>query len=377
MTLSSALPLPQTTSPLTALELTVVVPTFNEADNVAQLVQRLNLALEMIAWEVVFVDDNSPDGTADKVRALAQNDPRIRLLHRVGRRGLSGATIEGIMSSSAPFVAVMDGDLQHDEALLPKMVAALRQGADLAVGSRYVTGGSAVAGLSGMRSLGSKLATVLSQRVLKARLEDPMSGFFCVERALFAATVPKLATDGFKILFDFVASVDRPLKVVELPFEFRARQTGESKLDSSVTADFLGLLLAKLSGNVLSIRFFLFMLVGFSGVLVHLISLRLFMTLGELSFEWAQLGATLVAMTSNFFLNNWLTFRDKRLTGWGLLFGLLSFYAVCSIGLIANVGVATWIHSHQAIWWVAGSAGALMGAVFNYAAASTLTWRSK
>lgn len=363
--------------PPTAAELTIVVPTYNEVGNVAALVQRLEIALVDLAWEAVFVDDNSPDGTADTVRALAQKDPRIRLLHRVGRRGLSGATIEGIMSSSAPFVAVMDGDLQHDEALLPPMLAALRQGADLAVGSRYVAGGSAVDGFSEMRSLGSRLATWLSQRVLKATLTDPMSGFFCVKRSLFAETVPQLATDGFKILFDFVASVERPLKVVELPFDFRARHAGLSKLDSSVTADFLGLLLAKLSGNVLSIRFFLFMLVGFTGVFVHLVGLRLLMTLGGLAFEWAQLGATLVAMTSNFFFNNWLTFRDKRLKGWGLAMGLLSFYLVCSVGLIANVGVATWIHSYQALWWVAGGAGALMGAVFNYAAASTLTWRAR
>ena len=358
-----------------AAELTIVVPTFNEAANVRELVSRLYKALPQVAWEVIFVDDDSPDGTAREVQDIARDDPRVRLLHRLHRRGLAGASIEGIMSSTAETVAVMDGDLQHDETLLATMHAEIQSGADLVVGSRYVEGGTSGEGLSAVRSAGSLLATWLSRRLMKAELSDPMSGFFMVRRKVFAETAPRLATDGFKILFDFVCSVSGPIQVKEVPFTFRARQAGESKLDTSVTMDFLGLLLAKLSGNIISVRFFLFLMVGLTGVAVHLVSLRGFMVVAEASFQTAQIGATLIAMTSNFFLNNWLTFRDKRLAGLGLLWGLLSFYAVCSLGLVANVGVATWIYAHDAIWWLAGTAGAIMGAVYNYAAASTITWR--
>ncbi len=125
-------------------QLSVIVPTFNERDNVTTLFQRLETALAGVAFEVIFVDDNSPDGTWDLVRSLARQDSRVRCIRRIGRRGLSGACIEGILASSAPYAAVIDADLQHDETQLPKMFALLQgNAADLVVGSRYIAGGSA------------------------------------------------------------------------------------------------------------------------------------------------------------------------------------------------------------------------------------------
>jgi dolichol-phosphate mannosyltransferase len=355
--------------------LSVVVPVFKEVANVPILVERLTRVLDGLAWEVIFVDDDSPDGTADAARRIASANPRVRCIRRIGRRGLAGACIEGMLASSASVVAVMDGDLQHDETLLPAMFAKVQTGSvDLVIGSRFVDGGSAEQGFSKVRQRGSAAATILAQRLFGVTLSDPMSGFFMMDRRAFEAVAPKLSTRGFKILLDILASSKGALRVAELPFVFGARQHGESKLDNMVVLEYLGLLLAKLSGDRISIRFVLFALVGATGLIVHLLALDRALAFG-LPFDWAQMTAAFTAMTSNFFLNNQLTYRDKRLKGLALLVGLLTFYLVCSVGMVANVGVANWVYGAQPLWWFAGTAGAVMGVVFNYAASSVLTWR--
>lgn len=355
-------------------EISIIVPTFNEVENVPIVVARVAEALAGIRWEAIFVDDDSPDGTAAATRRLALTDPRVRCLRRIGRRGLAGACIEGMLASSASTVAVMDADLQHDETLLPRMLDSIQQGADLAIGTRFAGGGSAQGGLSLLRQRGSQFAIEAARRLLGVRLSDPMTGFFMMRRELFDALAPRLSTHGFKVLLDIVASSKQPLKIVELPFEFRSRRHGQSKLDSLVVLEYFGLLLAKLSGDWLSIRFVLFSLVGATGLVVHLCALQQGLAL-ELGFDWAQTFAAYAAMTSNFLLNNQLTYRDRRLRGLSALKGLLTFYAVCSVGTIANIGVANWVYGGQPTWWLAGTAGAIMGVVFNYAASAALTWR--
>lgn len=360
-----------------APEISIVVPAFNEAGNVATLIERLEAALAGIDWEVVYVDDDSPDGTARRVLDIGKTDARVRCIRRIGRRGLAGACIEGMLSSSAAVVAVMDADLQHDERVLPAMVGAIREGADLVVGTRYAAGGTSGEGFSAGRQAISSLATGLARRLLDIRLSDPMSGFFAMRREAFEAVAPKLSAQGFKILMDIVASSRRDLRIVELPFQFRERHAGQSKLDSLVAVEFVGLLLSKLFGDWLSIRFILFALVGASGLVIHLGFLRAMLGSGLLGFGAAQTAATYAAMTWNFVVNNQLTYRDRRLTGLAALRGLIVFYLVCSVGAVANVGVASWIYQASPSWWLAGTAGALMGAVFNYAASSVLTWRQR
>jgi dolichol-phosphate mannosyltransferase len=359
------------------LQLSVVVPTFNERGNVATLVQRLDKALIGIAWEVIFVDDNSPDGTAQAVRELARVDPRVRCIRRIGRRGLSGACIEGMLASSAPCAAVIDGDLQHDETQLAKMLGLIESDtADLVIGSRYIEGGSADA--FNQKRLGfSKFATALAQRVLRISVADPMSGFFMIRRDRFEQLAPQLSTQGFKILLDVVATAQGGLRVLEVPYTFGARQHGESKLDSMVALDFLGLVLAKMTNDIVSLRFLLFALVGSLGLFVHFAALYIGLRGFELPFPEAQGCAALCAMTSNFLLNNFLTYRDQRLKGFGVLRGLAIFYLVCSVGLLANVGVAFSVYDQEPIWWLAGAAGALMGVVWNYAMSGLFVWRKR
>ena len=358
-------------------QLAVIVPTFNERDNVNPLFRRLEAALAGVSWEVIFVDDNSPDGTWEVVRALARQDSRVRCIRRIGRRGLSGACIEGILASSAPYAAVIDADLQHDERQLPKMLALLQGAeADLVVGSRYIAGGSAES-FDKQRAGISALATEVAKRVLRVKVADPMSGFFMIRRDRFEQLAPQLSTQGFKILLDIVATARGDLRVKEIPYRFGSRLHGESKLDSTVALDFLGLVLAKLTGDVVSLRFLLFAMVGSTGLLVHLAALFVALEVFGLPFPEAQACGALVAMTSNFILNNFLTYRDQRLKGFSILRGLLLFYLVCSVGLFANVGVAFSVYDQEPIWWLAGAAGALMGVVWNYAMSGLFVWRKR
>jgi dolichol-phosphate mannosyltransferase len=358
-------------------QLSIIVPTFNERVNVTKLFEKLQDALTGIDWEVIFVDDNSPDGTSDVVRGLAGQDARVRCLRRIGRRGLSGACIEGILASSAPFVAVMDADLQHDETQLPKMLALLQDGqTELAVGSRYVEGGNADS-FNKQRAGASALATEISKRLLRVSVSDPMSGFFMIRRDRFEQLAPQLSTQGFKILLDIIATAQGNLRTVEIPYRFGSRLHGESKLDSMVALDFLGLVLAKLTNDAVSLRFLLFALVGSTGLAVHLATLFVALKLFNLPFAEAQACGAFLAMTTNFILNNFLTYRDQRLKGFAILRGLLAFYFVCSVGLLANVGVAFSIYDHEPIWWVAGAAGALMGVVWNYAMSGLFVWRKR
>jgi dolichol-phosphate mannosyltransferase len=377
--MNEAIPSGQGTAPQAVVtpELSVVVPTFNERDNVVPLFRKVETALAGRAWEVIYVDDNSPDGTWDVVRTLAQQDSRVRCIRRIGRRGLSGACIEGILASSAPCAAVIDADLQHDETQLPKMLALLQSGeAEVVVGSRYIEGGSADS-FDRQRAGASMLATQVAKSVLRVEIADPMSGFFMIRRDRFEQLAPQLSTQGFKILLDIVATAQGSLRIKEIPYSFGSRLHGESKLDSMVALDFVGLVLAKLTHDVVSLRFLLFAMVGSLGLIVHLTALFVALEVFNVPFPEAQACGALLAMTSNFLLNNFLTYRDQRLKGFGILRGLLLFYLVCSVGLLANVGVAFSVYDREPIWWLAGAAGALMGVVWNYAMSGLFVWRKR
>ena len=358
-------------------EVTVVVPTFNERDNIAPLLDLVAAALDGIAWEIIIVDDDSPDGTAAEARALAQREPRLRCLQRLGRRGLATACIEGALASSAPYVAVMDADLQHDERLLPRMLETLkREPYDMVVGSRYAAGGG-IGEWDRRRAGISSFATRLSRFVCKAEIADPMSGFFMLRRDVFERAMRQLSGQGFKILLDLLASAPEPLRLKELPYEFRQRRHGASKLDTLVAWEFGMLIADKLVGHLVPVRFALFGFIGLIGLGVHLAVLRTCLAVPSFDFTEAQAVATVTAMTSNFFLNNLFTYRDQRLKGLRLLRGLFSFYLICAVGALGNIGIASYIFSTDHQWWLAGISGAVVGSVWNYAVSSVFTWRKR
>ena len=360
-----------------APELSVVVPTFKERANVPLLVEKLAQTLPGVDWEVIFVDDNSPDGTAAAARAIGAADGRVRCIRRIGRRGLAGACIEGTLASQARYVAVMDADLQHDERLLTGMLEKLRGDVDLAVASRYVAGGSAAGLSSAGREHASRLSTTLAQRLLGVSLSDPMSGFFMIRRERFEELAPRLSTQGFKILLDIAATAHGTLRIAELPFVFAERQHGESKLDTRVALDFVALIIAKLTNDAVSFRFLLFCLVGLTGIAIHMATLQFALNVMALGFGAAQTVATVAAITWNFVLNNMFTYRDQRLAGLQFVTGLIRFQVICAVGAISNVGIASVIYERDPNWWVAGLGGALMGAVWNYVVSAAFVWRQR
>ncbi|KXK01294.1 MAG: Undecaprenyl-phosphate 4-deoxy-4-formamido-L-arabinose transferase [Nitrospirae bacterium] len=358
-------------------ELSVIVPTFNERDNIVRLVDLLESCLAGVRWELIVVDDDSPDKTVDIVRNLACANRHVRCVQRIGRRGLSSACLEGMLSSSAPFLAVMDGDLQHDERLLPEMLRQLKQGGyDIVIGSRYMAGGS-IGQWGGFRARTSRLATFVSRPWVPEGLTDPMSGFFALRRDTFDLLVRRTSGLGFKLLLDFFASSPRPLRFKELPFEFRTRYAGESKVDGQVVWEYFMLLLDKSIGRFVPVRLVAFALVGGSGVAVHFASLLLLYRGLSLPFAWGQTLATLLAMTSNFALNNLITYRDRRLRGRHWARGWLSFVLVCGLGAIGNVGVASYLFRRDLHWGVSAMAGILVGTVWNYAVTASYTWKVK
>ena len=355
-------------------ELSLVIPTFNERDNIAPLIDSIKAALDGIHWEAIFVDDNSPDGTFDRIREFAASDHRIRVIKRIGRRGLSSACVEGMLSSCAPLFAVIDADLQHDERLLPAMMEELKNGeVDIVVASRYADGGD-IGDWHETRARMSAFAIRLSRVLVPRDLTDPMSGFFMMRRSVFERAVHKLSAIGFKILADLFASSPEPLKFKELPFKFRTRTAGISKLDSVTGWDYGMLLLDKLVGHVIPVRFVAFSIVGAIGVAVHFTVLTIALRLLHTQFVTSQGIATLCTMTFNFALNNVLTYRDSRLRGAKWLRGWASFVLACSIGGFMNLGVAKIIFESQHTVYLAALAGIFVGAIWNYAVTSLLTW---
>jgi len=364
-------------------QLAVIVPSYKERDNIAPLFDKVTAALGDIPFEFIVVDDNSPDGTAAVVKEMARHHANVRCIHRIGRRGLSSAVVEGISASAAPYFAVIDADHQHDERVLPQMLEKALNGDDIVVGTRYAGSGQVGDGLSKTREAGSRFATKLSGLVTGEALSDPMSGFFLMRRDVFDEIAGSLSSEGFKILLDIVVSATRKrkregkeLRIGEVAYTFRPRHAGESKMSPIVVVQFLGLVFSKMTGGFLPTSFLLFAGVGAVGVLVHVAVLAICLSLLHFNFVNSQVVATIVSMTTNFLLNNEFTFADKKLKGWRFAFGLLSFYVICSIGAIANVSVASWIFGLDHAVYFAGILGALMSMVFNYAVSRAITWRA-
>ena len=360
------------------LDLAVVIPVLNEQGNIRPILERLNTALFGLQHEVIFVDDGSTDGTATEIEAIAHYDRRVRLIRRFGRRGLSSAVVEGMCSSVAQVLAVIDGDLQHDETILPSMLEAiLASGHEIAVGTRYSDGGS-VGEWNRSRLSISRFATRLAEPIMKTPTSDPMSGFFAIRRDVLLEIVPRLSTVGYKILLDIIASAQRRLDIIEIPYRFRTRTSGESKLDTAVALEYFELLLEKMIGRWIPPKLIVFGAIGAAGAVVQLAVLGIAHKIAAFAFIRAEIIAVGMAMVFNYTLNNILTYRDRRLNGLRWFRGLVSFMLVCSFGAIANVGIGTMLYGQQGErWWLAGLLGVAVGSVWNYVATKWLTWHSR
>ena len=371
------------------IRLGVVLPTYNERGNLRGMVARLDQALAGIDFEVIVVDDNSPDGTSDEARQIAQEDGRVHVIQRIGRRGLSSAAIEGMCATSAPVVAVMDADHQHDPELLPGMLAAIEDGThDLSYASRFAEGASTEAWGRPDRVKVSNFANRIANKVTGVELSDPMSGYFMLRTEVLRADAHRLSGVGFKILLDILATVDAPLRIKEVPMHFAARAEGESKLDRTVVFEFLVGLYDKWLGRIIPTRFALFATVGAMGVVVQFAMLWLVLSgvLGEkfayghwtsdrTTFNIANAIASLTAMTFNFTLNNELTYSDKRLRGvsaW--LRGWAKFGLTCAVGVLASVATTDALKRMEINDVLAVLTGIVVASVWNFALSSKFVW---
>lgn len=368
-----AAPRPTTGAP----ELAVVIPTLNERDNVGPLIERLESALGGLRWEAVFVDDDSRDGTAALLREIGRSKPYIRVLQRIGRRGLTSACIEGMMASAAPYLAVIDADLQHDETILPVMLRKLRdEGLDLVVASRNLEQ-DGMGEFPEARVRLSEAGKRLSRFVARAELSDPMSGYFLLDRRFLDEVADRMSAISFKVLVDMVSSSKRPVRFGEVPYRFRQRLHGESKLDPNTLVEYLVLIVHKVIGGRVPVRFVLFSIVGSVGVLIHLIALSIAIALYNATFSQAQLIATSIAMLSNFLLNNEFTFRERKLRGPALITGGVTYFAVCAAGGVSSLALGLYLNGYGVPWWAAGAAGTIIAAVWNFGVTSVFTWPEK
>jgi dolichol-phosphate mannosyltransferase len=348
---------------MTAPSVSVVVPTY---DGLAQ-------ALAGRAWELVVVDDDSPDGTADAVRALGRQHDNVRCIQRVQERGLCSAVHWGVQAAHGDVVVVMDGDLQHEAALIPRMLEALQAGHDIVSGSRFLEG-AAEKGLSTtLRRRLSGYGNRLTNLFLGTELSDPLTGFFATSRRLFLESVPQMQADGFKVFFDLVYH-NRNVTIRELPFEFQRRRHGESKLQLYVLWLLASDIASKLSRGMLPPRLISFVGVGLIGSIFHFSVLYASMDLGAV-FWVAQTIATVVAMVFNFTINNVLTYSDDRLRGTAFYKGLLLYSLIASVGIVANVSTAqiTYI-SLQGHTVIAATTGLVIDVIWRFVVSNRLIW---
>ncbi len=364
-----------------ATAISIVVPTFNERANIRPLVEGLQRVIDWAKWEVLFVDDNSPDGTAAEVREVARINPAVRLISRHNRRGLSSAVVEGILAASCDIIVVMDGDLQHDESIIRNFFDKLTQTeAEMVTASRFLLEHGADGLSSESRVKVSENGIRLANRVFGLELTDPLTGFFAIKRECFERALPNLSAMGFKIVLDLMVSAQPRPRVVEVPFVFRKRVHGESKLDARVLYDFLLFFVDKTICRRLPIsaRLLSFCAVGALGVVVHMLCLTLVTTLLGFEFIVGQTVGTVVAIVMNYTLNNVITYADKRRRGLSYLIGLAKFSAVCGIGVIANIGVASYLHDHHGEFtiYLHAMAGILVGVAWNYLISSLFVWNT-
>jgi dolichol-phosphate mannosyltransferase len=361
------------------IRLSIVLPTFNERFNVTPVAEHLLRLRSALKLEILFVDDDSADGTADAVRQLARQHPEIRLVRRVGRAGLSSAIKEGILDATGDVVAVMDCDGQHEpEAVLRALLTLLETGADLVVGSRFHEQAQ-IRGLSGSRQRGSSLANRLARLTLPAyrQLTDYMSGFFVLRLDSVLRDVRSLDVNGFKFLYELLAVSHGRLKVIDIPLNFRPRQSGDSKLDFAIVWDFFVSILHTCVFRAIPRRMISFALVGALGVLVQMSISQLLRSFALFPFAQSVFPAALVAATSNYLINNALTFRFQRQRGLALVKGLARFLLVASLPVLANVGIATTVYTRidpNPFW--AQLAGIFVVFVWNYAASSRFVWNT-
>ena len=362
----------------THYHISIILPTLNEVENITSIIKRIINLSDDFLIEIIVVDDSSTDGTTTLVKKLSQKDNRIRLINRYGRNGLSSAIKDGILSASGDLIAVMDTDGQHQvESLYEAIDELLISNTDLIIGSRFLEN-SSIRGLSDNRKKGSSLANLLAKYSLSKeyfKLTDIMSGFMVFKSDRVLKLVERIDVNGFKFLYELLSVSEGNLDCKEIPLNFLPRKFGKSKLDIAIVWDFLISQIHSFSKRLIPRKAISFACVGFTGVIVQLSISYSFMWFLGFTFQNALPIAVVLAATSNYLVNNWLTFRVNRLRNKALFIGLLKFLIVSSLPIFANVGLASSFYNLVSPNTLFSQlAGIIVVFIWNYAASSKLVW---
>ena len=354
--------------------ISLIIPTYNERDNIMSLVQRIHGALSNYDYEIVFVDDDSIDGTAEFASALSAKYP-VKVIVRKNERGLASAVVSGLEQITGQIVGVMDADLQHPPEVIPSLIQRIESGADVVIASRYVRGG-ACQGWNLTRKVISKGAIFLAHMLLPStrQVRDPMSGFFMLKRQVIADA--DLKPIGYKVLLEILMAGEFG-KVVEVPYTFITRSHGESKLNARQQIDYLRHVYSLMRRKGELLRFVKFCLVGLSGVLVNVGLLWLLTEFAGLFYLASAAISIETSIISNFALNDYFTFSDRRLPGVKSFLGrLLKFNLVSLAGLAINMGVLGLLTQVFGIYYLLSNlCGIAVAILWNYLVNTWWTWR--
>ena len=357
--------------------LSIIIPTFNEAESIINLLIEIESIMEESqAFEIIVVDDNSPDNTYEIIQnyILDNNKLFISVIKRTWSKGLSSAVIEGSALAKFSYIAVMDGDGQHDPNDLKMLFREmLKSNKDIAIGSRFLNSKNSDS-LSKKRNLISIVGNSFSSLILKKKLSDPLSGFFVVKSSLLKNNSKKLYKEGFKILFD-ILMISKNASVLERQINFRERSAGTSKLNFSTVLSLIGQILENYTYRIFPSSFFVFSFIGSFGVLIHL-SILYSMLAISMGYIHANFIGTIGALISNYFLNNFFTFNNLHRTSKERLKGLVRYAIVNSLSILANIGIAAQLYIQEFSILLSTAAGIFAGIILNYLLRKNLVFKN-
>ena len=358
------------------VQVSIILPTYNERESLPILIENIFHVLKVYQkkFEVIVVDDHSPDKTYVVAREIARKKSWVRVIRRIHDKGLSSAILAGFSASKGDYLIAMDSDMQHDVAILPQMIQAFEEKFDIVIGSRKVNGGG-IENWTFIRKTISWVASSMAKLILPFDVQDPMSGYFGFTRHIFEKLSSSINPKGFKLLLEFIA-ISNGLRIKEIGYIFRDRQFGKSKLSTGIIINYLIALYELTIGKFISLQLLKYAFVGLFGVAVNQLGLWFGIEHLNLPHVYALMVGIEFSIFTNFIFNNYWTFKDKQLSGFShLLVGLIKFNIICLTGFVLNYSVALFLEGKFEVSIYYGNlVGIMISTMWNYIVNVKLTW---